>query len=148
MDLNKNSWYAKWYKFAYLTDNLPTSLCTLIWGLLFSIPFVVLSNPIWMISLIYKKITKKNMDMILCFIALVLNIFCLIICIFDGGKYENIPMLWLIVASIVGVLFASVFLIAILSYIISHLYNINKPTILKQSLKDFKERTCTLIKWK
>ena len=150
MELKLNSWYSKWYSFVYLTNNKPKDLCTFFWKLIVS-PFVwVLSNPLWIFAFIWRKWQKKDVDGILYIIPIIFNTTFLVI-LEEPYWYLELIKGW-----------THLFFTAILAYVVIFvfvgiIYSIEKikerktfksKNIVGQRVKDFKNKTCTLIKWK
>ncbi len=150
MELKLNSWYSKWLEFVYLTDKKPKTVCELFWKLIAS-PFVwVLSNPLWLISFIWRKWQKKDVDGILYIIPIIFNTTFLVI-LEEPYWYLELIKGW-----------THLFFTAILAYVVIFvfvgiIYSIEKikeiktfklKNIVGQRVRDFKNKTCTLIKWK
>ena len=142
MELKLNSWYSKWYSFVYLTSNKPKDLCTFFWKLIAS-PFVwVLSNPLWIFAFIWRKWQKKDVDGILHVIPILFNIAFLVL---PGEHHWYIGLIkgWI-----------ALFFMFVLAGIILSIEKIKErrtfksKNIVGQRVKDFKVKTCTLIKWK
>ena len=150
MELKLNSWYSKWYSFVYLTSNKPKDLCTFFWKLIAS-PFVwVLSNPLWIFAFIWRKWQKKDVDGILHVIPILFNIAFLVL---PGEHhwYNGLISGW--IASFFLVITACIVILIFVGII----YSIEKikerktfksKNIVGQRVRDFKNKTCTLIKWK
>lgn len=146
MELKLNSWYSKWLEFVYLTDKKPKTVCELFWKLVAS-PFVwILSNPLWLISFIWRKWQKRNVDGILHVIPILFNIAFLVLPgehrWYNGLISEWIALFFLVITACVVILIS-----------VGIIYAIEKITfksknIVGQRIKDFKNKTCTLIKWK
>lgn len=150
MELKLNSWYSKWYSFVYLTSDKPKNLCTFFWKLIAS-PFVwVLSNPLWVFAFIWRKWHKEDVDGILYIIPILFNIAFLVIPeephwylgLINGWMYLGVLA---IMACVIVLVFVGI------------VYSIEKmkerktfksKNIVGQRVKDFKNKTCTLIKWK
>ena len=150
MELKLNSWYSKWYSFVYLTSNKPKDLCTFFWKLIVS-PFVwVLSNPLWIFAFIWRKWQKKDVDGILYIIPIIFNTTFLVI-LEEPYWYLELIKGW-----------THLFFTAILAYVVIFvfvgiIYSIEKikerktfksKNIVGQRVRDFKNKTCTLIRWK
>ena len=148
MELKLNSWYSKWLEFVYLTDKKPKTVCELFWKLVAS-PFVwVLSNPLWIFAFIWRKWTKRNVDGILHVIPILFNIAFLVI---PEEPYWYLGLIkgWI-----------TLFFMAILACVVIFIYvgviilfekieiRPKPKNIVGQRMKDFKSKTCTLIKWK
>ncbi len=142
MELKLNSWYSRWYSFVYLTSNKPKDLCTFFWKLIAS-PFVwVLSNPLWIFAFIWRKWQKKDVDGILHVIPILFNIVFIVL---PGEHYWYIGLIkgWI-----------ALFFMFVLAGIILSIEKIKErrtfksKNIVGQRVKDFKVKTCTLIKWK
>ena len=148
MELKLNSWYSKWLEFVYLTDKKPKTVCELFWKLIAS-PFVwVLSNPLWIFAFIWRKWTKRNVDGILHVIPILFNIAFLVI---PEEPYWYLGLIkgWI-----------TLFFMAILACVVIFIYvgviilfekieiRPKPKNIVGQRMKDFKSKTCTLIKWK
>ena len=150
MELKLNSWYSKWYSFVYLTSNKPKDLCTFFWKLIAS-PFVwVLSNPLWIFAFIWRKWQKKDVDGILHVIPILFNIAFLVL---PGEHhwYNGLISGW--IASFFLVITACIVILIFVGII----YSIEKikerktfksKNIVGQRVRDFKNKTCTLIRWK
>ena len=150
MELKLNSWYSKWYSFVYLTNNKPKDLCTFFWKLIAS-PFVwVLSNPLWIFAFIWRKWQKKDVDGILYIIPIIFNI-TFLVTLEEPYWYLELIKGW-----------THLFFTAILAYVVIFvfvgiIYSIEKikerktfksKNIVGQRVRDFKNKTCTLIRWK
>ena len=150
MELKLNSWYSKWYSFVYLTNNKPKDLCTFFWKLVAS-PFVwVLSNPLWIFAFIWRKWQKKDVDGILHVIPILFNIAFLVL---PGEHhwYNGLISGWIALFFLV----ITVYIVMLIS--VGIIYSIEKikerktfksKNIVGQRVRDFKNKTCTLIKWK
>ena len=148
MELKLNSWYSKWYSFVYLTDKKPKTVCELFWKLVAS-PFVwVLSNPLWIFAFIWRKWQKKDVDGILYIIPILFNIAFLVIPE-ETHWYLRLINGWIVLFFVI-VTFC-IILIALIGVIIlfEKIEIRPKPkNIVGQRVRDFKNKTCTLIKWK
>ena len=148
MELKLNSWYSKWYSFVYLTSNKPKDLCTFFWKLIVS-PFVwVLSNPLWIFAFIWRKWQKKDVDGILYIIPILFNIVFLVIPE-EPHWYLGLINGWIALFFIT--ITACVVMLVIIGVIVlfEKIEIRPKPkNIVEQRIKDFKGKTCTLIKWK
>ena len=150
MELKLNSWYSKWIEFVYLTDKKPKTVCELFWKLVAS-PFVwVLSNPLWIFTFIWRKWQKKDVDGILHVIPILFNVAFLV----PPGKH-----CWylVLIKGWIVLFFVIVTFCIVLITLIGIIYSIEKikerktfksKNIVGQRVKDFKNKTCTLIKWK
>ena len=150
MELKLNSWYSKWLEFVYLTDKKPKTVCELFWKLIAS-PFVwVLSNPLWIFAFIWRKWQKKDVDGILYALPILLNITLLVI---PGEQhwYKGLISGW------IALFFLVITACIIILISIGIMYSIEEikerktfksKNIVGQRVKDFKNKTCTLIKWK
>lgn len=150
MELKLNSWYSRWYSFVYLTSNKPKDLCTFFWKLIAS-PFVwVLSNPLWIFAFIWRKWQKKDVDGILHVIPILFNIAFLVLPgehhWYNGLISGWIALFFLVITACVIIL---VFVGIILSIEkIKERKTLKSKNIVGQRVKDFKNKTCTLIRWK
>ena len=150
MELKLNSWYSKWLEFVYLTDKKPKTVCELFWKLIAS-PFVwVLSNPLWIFAFIWRKWQKKDVDGILYTLPILFNIFSLVL---PGEHYWYnglisgwIALFFLVIAACIIILI-SVGIIYSMEKI-KERKTFKSKNIVGQRVKDFKNKTCTLIKWK
>ena len=150
MELKLNSWYSKWYSFVYLTSNKPKDLCTFFWKLIVS-PFVwVLSNPLWIFAFIWRKWQKKDVDGILYIIPIIFNITFLVI-LEEPHWYLGLIKGW------IALFFLAIMACIIVLVFIGIVFSIEKmkerktfkpKNIVRQRMKDFKNKTCMLIKWK
>lgn len=148
MELKLNSWYSKWYSFVYLTDKKPKTVCELFWKLVAS-PFVwVLSNPLWIFAFIWRKWQKKDVDGILYIIPILFNIAFLVIPE-EPHWYLRLINGWIVLFFVI-VTFCIILITLIGVIILFEKIEIRpKPkNIVGQRVKDFKGKTCTLIKWK
>ena len=150
MELKLNSWYSKWLEFVYLTDKKPKTVCELFWKLVAS-PFVwVLSNPLWIFAFIWRKWQKKDVDGILHVIPILFNIAFLVL---PGEHhwYNGLISGW--IALFFMAISACVFMFVLAGIILSiekikERRTFKSKNIVGQRIKDFKNKTCTLIKWK
>ena len=150
MELKLNSWYSKWLQFVYLTDKKPKTVCELFWKLVAS-PFVwVLSNPLWIFAFIWRKWQKKDVDGILHVIPILFNIVFLVL----PGEHH-----WYngLISGWIALFFFVITACIIILISVGIIYSIEKikerktfksKNIVGQRVKDFKNKTCTLIKWK
>ena len=150
MELKLNSWYSKWLQFVYLTDKKPKTVCELFWKLVAS-PFVwVLSNPLWIFAFIWRKWQKKDVDGILHVIPILFNIAFLVL----PGEHH-----WYngLISGWIALFFFVITACIIILISVGIIYSIEKikerktfksKNIVGQRVKDFKNKTCTLIKWK
>ena len=150
MELKLNSWYSKWLQFVYLTDKKPKTVCELFWKLVAS-PFVwVLSNPLWIFAFIWRKWQKKDVDGILHVIPILFNIVFLVL----PGEHH-----WYngLISGWIALFFLVITACVIILISVGIIYSIEKikerktfksKNIVGQRVKDFKNKTCTLIKWK
>ena len=150
MELKLNSWYSKWLEFVYLTSDKPKDLCTFFWKLIAS-PFVwVLSNPLWIFAFIWRKWQKKDVDGILHVIPILFNITFLVIPEephWHLGLIKGWTILFFLV--ITACIIVLVFIGIVFSIEKMKERKTFKPkNIVGQRMKDFKSKTCTLIKWK
>ena len=147
MELKLNSWYSKWYSFVYLTSNKPKDLCTFFWKLIVS-PFVwILGNPLWIFAFIWSKWTNRNVYWVWLLIPMIFNMVFLIVPE-EEHWYERVINGWvaliiLIIMSISFVTFSVGF-----AYMLEKLIKLSPKKIVSQIIKDFKNKTCMLIKWK
>lgn len=147
MELKLNSWYSKWLEFVYLTDEKPKTVCELFWKLVAS-PFVwILGNPLWIFSFIWSKWTKRNADWVWLLIPMTINI-ALLIVPNEEHWYEGIINGWIALAIIIVVAITFMAISVALSYMLEKLIKLSPKTAVSQRIKDFKNKTCTLIKWK
>lgn len=150
MELKLNSWYSKWIEFVYLTDKKPKTVCELFWKLVAS-PFVwVLSNPLWIFAFIWRKWQKEDVDGILHVIPILLNITLLVIPA-EPHWYLGLINGWtfLFFMAIIACVIILVFVGITLSIEkIKERRTFKSKNIVGQRVKDFKNKTCTLIRWK
>ena len=150
MELKLNSWYSKWLEFVYLTDKKPKTVCELFWKLVAS-PFVwVLSNPLWIFAFIWRKWQKKDVDGILYTLPILFNIAFLVL---PGEHYWYIGLIKGWIALFFMAILACVFMFVLAGIILSiekikERRTFKSKNIVGQRVKDFKNKTCTLIKWK
>ena len=150
MELKLNSWYSKWLLFVYLTDKKPKTVCELFWKLVAS-PFVwVLSNPLWIFAFIWRKWQKKDVDGILHVIPILFNIAFLVL---PGEHhwYNGLISGWIALFFIVIIACVVIFVFAGIVFLIEKIKErktFKSKNIVGQRVKDFKNKTCTLIKWK
>ena len=150
MELKLNSWYSKWYSFVYLTSNKPKDLCTFFWKLIAS-PFVwVLSNPLWIFAFIWRKWQKKDVDGILHVIPILFNIAFLVL---PGEHHWYIGLIKGWIALFFMSILACVFMFVLAGIILSiekikERKTFKSKNIVGQRVRDFKNKTCTLIRWK
>ena len=150
MELKLNSWYSRWYSFVYLTSNKPKDLCTFFWKLIAS-PFVwVLSNPLWIFAFIWRKWQKKDVDGILHVIPILFNIAFLVL---PGEHrwYNGLISGWIVLFFMT--IIACVIILVLVGIILSiekikERKTLKSKNIVGQRVRDFKNKTCTLIKWK
>ena len=150
MELKLNSWYSKWYSFVYLTSNKPKDLCTFFWKLIVS-PFVwVLSNPLWIFAFIWRKWQKKDVDGILHVIPILFNIFSLVLPgehhWYNGLISGWIALFFLVITACIVILISVGIIYSIEE--IKERKTFKSKNIVGQRVKDFKNKTCTLIRWK
>ena len=150
MELKLNSWYSKWYSFVYLTSNKPKDLCTFFWKLVAS-PFVwVLSNPLWIFAFIWRKWQKKDVDGILHVIPILFNIAFLVLPgehhWYNGLISGWIALFFLVITACIVILISVGIIYSIEK--IKERKTFKSKNIVGQRVKDFKNKTCTLIKWK
>ena len=150
MELKLNSWYSKWIEFVYLTDKKPKIVCELFWKLIAS-PFVwVLSNPLWIFAFIWRKWQKKDVDGILHVIPILFNIAFLVLPgehhWYNGLISGWIALFFLVITACIIILI-SVGIIYSLEKI-KERKTFKSKNIVGQRVRDFKNKTCTLIKWK
>ena len=150
MELKLNSWYSKWLQFVYLTDKKPKTVCELFRKLVAS-PFVwVLSNPLWIFAFIWRKWQKKDVDGILHVIPILFNIFFLVLPVehhwYNGLISGWIALFFLVITACIVILI-SVGIIYSMEEI-KERKTFKSKNIVGQRVKDFKNKTCTLIKWK
>ena len=150
MELKLNSWYSKWLEFVYLTDKKPKTVCELFWKLVAS-PFVwVLSNPLWIFAFIWRKWQKKDVDGILHVIPILFNIAFLVL----PGEHH-----WYngLISGWIALFFLVITACIVILIFVGIIYSIEKikerktfksKNIVGQRVKDFKNKTCTLIRWK
>lgn len=150
MELKLNSWYSKWLEFVYLTDKKPKTVCELFWKLIAS-PFVwVLSNPLWIFAFIWRKWQKKDVDGILYTLPILFNIVFLVL---PGEHYWYnglisgwIALFFLVITACIVILISVGIIYSIEK--IKERKTFKSKNIVGQRVKDFKNKTCTLIKWK
>ena len=150
MELKLNSWYSKWLEFVYLTDKKPKTVCELFWKLIAS-PFVwVLSNPLWIFAFIWRKWQKKDVDGILYTLPILFNIFSLVL---PGEHYWYnglisgwIALFFLVITACIVILISVGIIYSIEK--IKERKTFKSKNIVGQRVRDFKNKTCTLIKWK
>ena len=150
MELKLNSWYSKWLEFVYLTDKKPKTVCELFWKLIAS-PFVwVLSNPLWIFAFIWRKWQKKDVDGILYALPILFNIVFLVL---PGEHYWYnglisgwIALFFLVITACIVILISVGIIYSIEK--IKERKTFKSKNIVGQRVKDFKNKTCTLIKWK
>ena len=150
MELKLNSWYSKWLEFVYLTDKKPKTVCELFWKLIAS-PFVwVLSNPLWIFAFIWRKWQKKDVDGILYIIPIIFNI-TFLVTLEEPYWYLGLIKGW------THLFFIAILACVVIFVFVGIIYSIEKikerktfksKNIVGQRVKDFKNKTCTLIKWK
>ena len=150
MELKLNSWYSKWLEFVYLTDKKPKTVCELFWKLIAS-PFVwVLSNPLWIFAFIWRKWQKKDVDGILYIIPIIFNI-TFLVTLEEPYWYLELIKGW------THLFFIAILACVVIFVFVGIIYSIEKikerktfksKNIVGQRVKDFKNKTCTLIKWK
>ena len=150
MELKLNSWYSKWLEFVYLTDKKPKTVCELFWKLIAS-PFVwVLSNPLWIFAFIWRKWQKKDVDGILYTLPILLNITLLVIPgehhWYNGLISGWIALFFLVITACIIILISIGIIYSIEE--IKERKTFKSKNIVGQRVKDFKNKTCTLIKWK
>ena len=150
MELKLNSWYSKWLEFVYLTDKKPKTVCELFWKLIAS-PFVwVLSNPLWIFAFIWRKWQKKDVDGILYALPILLNITLLVIPgehhWYNGLISGWIALFFLVITACIIILISIGIIYSIEE--IKERKTFKSKNIVGQRVKDFKNKTCTLIKWK
>lgn len=149
MELNENSWYARMYKWIYGVE-LPNNLCKLFWSLLLMIPFFILSLPVQILqrvlaATVLKEFYESNRDngAMLAFNA-VLSI-PPALCLIAERNVTN----WLAIFAMEAV----VIILAVFGFGVFVLFDklpavkFNGNNIFKQRVKDFKNKTCTIIKW-
>ena len=150
MELKLNSWYSKWYSLVYLTSNKPKDLCTFFWKLIVSSFVWVLSNPLWIFAFIWRKWQKKDVDGILYIIPIIFNITFLVILEEPYWYFEFIKR-W------THLFFMAILACVVIFVFVGIIYSIEKikerktfksKNIVGQRVRDFKNKTCTLIKWK
>lgn len=147
MELKLNSWYSKWYSFVYLTDEKPKTVCELFWKLIAS-PFVwVLSDPLWIFAFIWRKWTKRNVYWVWLLIPMIFNMVFLIVPE-EGHWYEGVINGWIALIILIIMLISFVTFSVGFAYMLEKLIKLSPKTIVSQRIKDFKGKTCTLIKWK
>ena len=150
MELKLNSWYSKWLEFVYLTDKKPKTVCELFWKLIAS-PFVwVLSNPLWIFAFIWRKWQKKEVDGILHVIPILFNIAFLVLpgehCWYNGLIGGWIILFFMVITACVIILVLVGIILSIEK--IKERKTLKSKNIVGQRVRDFKNKTCTLIKWK
>ena len=150
MELKLNSWYSKWLEFVYLTDKKPKTVCELFWKLIAS-PFVwVLSNPLWIFAFIWRKWQKKDVDGILHVISILFNIAFLVLpgehCWYNGLISGWIVLFFMVIIACVIILVLVGIILSIEK--IKERKTLKSKNIVGQRVRDFKNKTCTLIKWK
>ena len=146
MELRKNSWYSKWLEFVYLTNNKPKDLCTFFWKLIAS-PFVwVLSNPLWIFAFIWRKWTNRDVDGILYVISVLFNIVFLVIPE-EPHWYLGLIKGWTHLFFMAILACVVIFVFAGIIFSIEKIKE-RKKNIVGQRVRDFKNKTCTLIRWK
>ena len=150
MELKLNSWYSKWLEFVYLTDKKPKTVCELFWKLVAS-PFVwVLSNPLWIFAFIWRKWQKKDVDGILHVIPILFNIAFLVLPgehhWYNGLISGWIALFFLVITACIVILISVGIIYSIEK--IKERKTFKSKNIVGQRVKDFKNKTCTLIKWK
>lgn len=148
MELKLNSWYSKWFSFVYLSDKKPKNLCTFFWMLLFSPVIWILSNPLWIFAFIWRKWKKGDVDGIYYVIPILFNILFIIIPE-EPHWYLGLINGWValsfIIISACTILLVSIGVILLFEKIKMRPKSSN---IVGQRIKDFKSKTCTLIRWK
>lgn len=150
MELKLNSWYSKWLEFVYLTDKKPKTVCELFWKLIAS-PFVwVLSNPLWIFAFIWRKWQKKDVDGILYTLPILFNIVFLVL---PGEHYWYnglisgwIALFFLVITACIVILISVGIIYSIEK--IKERKTFKSKNIVGQRVRDFKNKTCTLIRWK
>jgi uncharacterized membrane protein len=170
MELNKNSFSAKLYKYFYGKHSiLPNNLCQYFWALfiayLLVIPFSILIMPYLLFNKILKKRERVTISIVLYLAVLVL--ICIVVFVY--GCFNSFcfirgnsnPLMTLL--SIGG--FTSLFVLSLAFLITGFIFlrdhmqekinnkikkknKIKKPNIIKERWKNFKEKTCTTIMWK
>ena len=150
MELKLNSWYSKWLEFVYLTDKKPKTVCELFWKLIAS-PFVwVLSNPLWIFAFIWRKWQKKDVDGILYALPILLNITLLVIPA-EPHWYLGLINGWIALFFLITTVYVVMLVLVGIIFLIEKIKErktFKSKNIVGQRVKDFKNKTCTLIRWK
>ena len=114
-------------------------------------PFVwVLSNPLWIFAFIWRKWQKKDVDGILHVIPILFNIAFLVLPgehhWYNGLISGWIALFFLVITACI-VIFIYVGIIFLIEKI-KERKTFKLKNIVGQRVKDFKNKTCTLIRWK
>ena len=126
------------------------TVCELFWKLVAS-PFVwVLSNPLWIFAFIWRKWQKKDVDGILHVIPILFNIAFLVLPgehhWYNGLISGWIALFFLVITACIVILISVGIIYSIEK--IKERKTFKSKNIVGQRVKDFKNKTCTLIKWK
>lgn len=158
MNLKTNSWHARYFKWFWNTSKLPNNSCDYFWGLVGAIILII---PFWSAPLMSKNATEKTKTFHFTVSILLSLVFCSFGMAVFVYKDENIISdlnLWKFLPYyIIGVIIT--ILVALCGYIISSVLikvivffetplKIQKPSIVKEYIKNLKERSCSMIKWK
>lgn len=149
MELNENSWYARMYKWIYGVE-LPNNLCKLFWSLLLMIPFFILSLPVQIVQRVLAATVLKefyesnrNNSTMLSFNAVLSVPPTLGLIVSRNITYWIGTFALEAVVIIFTVIVLGVFALADKLPAVKF----NGNNIFKQRVKDFKNKTCTIIKW-
>ena len=126
------------------------TVCELFWKLVAS-PFVwVLSNPLWIFAFIWRKWQKKDVDGILHVSPILFNIAFLVLPRehhwYNGLISGWIALFFLVITACIVILISVGIIYSIEK--IKERKTFKSKNIVGQRVKDFKNKTCTLIKWK
>ena len=110
----------------------------------------ILGNPLWIFAFIWRKWTKRNVDGILHVIPILFNVAFLVLpgkhCWYNGLISGWIALFFLVITACIIILI-SVGIIYSLEKI-KERKTFKSKNIVGQRVRDFKNKTCTLIKWK
>lgn len=163
MKLKQNSWHARYYKWFWNTKEIPNNLCNYFWGLLGAILLII---PCW-VSIAMSKHGNEENDIKTCIFALSMSLVTLVLGMVFYTEFFTRPsnVLEFIIAYGIGVLWwvvlgvlvasASVSVRAIEEFIGDVKYKrwcrrevkTVKPSILKEYLKNLKEKNCSILEW-
>ena len=163
MELNLNSWSAKLYRWFYVKNEMPPSLCVYFWELIIAIVFspffFVLFIPSMVISLFikdYNNEIEKLSDKIFINLITYLLICCVILMVYGAytiltyGLFNNdtfrydMQMTGIVLLGIL-ILFSLYFLV---SYLFKKITKSNKTNIIKEYVKAKVNGFCPKINWR